>query len=94
MTLSHQEIKILADMISKEIGPIMDKRWLTIKEACSYARMSENVMRECISNGEILASRKRPGKIIVDRLSIDEYYGNDIIEDGNIFSDIAKRAGL
>lgn len=70
----------------------LTQRWLTIKEACMYAKMSKNTLMECIKSGAIKASRRRPKKIIIDRLSIDKFYESDI--EDILFEDIAKRASL
>jgi excisionase family DNA binding protein len=69
----------------------ISQRWLTVKEACLYSKMSKNTLMECIMSNEIKACKKR-GKWIIDRLSIDIYYADFEIE--TLSKDIARRAGL
>lgn len=52
------------------------QRWLTLREACRYARVSKNTLRKLIEEGHITAKRLE-GKWIVDRFSIDAFYGSD-----------------
>ncbi|OAQ21030.1 helix-turn-helix domain-containing protein [Thermosulfurimonas dismutans] len=52
------------------------QRWLTLREACRYARVSKNTLRRLIDEGYITAKRL-DGKWIVDRLSIDAFYGSE-----------------
>ena len=56
-------------------------RWLTLREACQYARVSRNTLLKLIDEGHIAAKRLE-GKWIVDRLSIDRFYAadDDIVE--------------
>lgn len=51
----------------------ISQRWLTVKEACAYAKMSRETLMQAVNLGEI-RGRKRPiGGWIIDRESIDEY---------------------
>ena len=52
------------------------QRWLTLREACRYARVSKNTLRRLIEEGHIVAKRLE-GKWIVDRFSIDAFYLSD-----------------
>lgn len=52
------------------------RRWLTMKEACQYARVSKNTLRKLIEEGHITAKRLE-GKWIIDRLSIDAFYASE-----------------
>jgi excisionase family DNA binding protein len=74
------DFKILLEAINN-LGKLVaiTQRWLTMQEACSYSKMSKNTLMECIATGNIKACKKR-GKWIVDRLSVDEYYGDGEIE--------------
>lgn len=69
----------------------ISQRWLTIKEACLYAKMSKNTLMKCVRCDEIKAT-KRGGKWIVDRQSIDAYY--EEIEFESLSIDLARRIGL
>lgn len=77
----------------KSIDRLMNisQRWLTVQEACRYAKMSRTTLMECVNSGDIKGSRRR-GKWIVDRLSIDTYYQDTEFE--NRYRDVARRAGL
>lgn len=63
------------ETIIKELVKLVSisQRWLTMREACLYAKMSKNTLMGCIADGNIKASKQR-GKWIVDRSSIDAYY--------------------
>ena len=56
-------------------------------------RASKNTLMDMIAEGQIRA-HKRPGKWIVDRESIDEFYKSGSGNDEALFQDFAKRAGL
>jgi len=51
-------------------------RWLKVKEACRYARMSRNTLMRYVRNGDICGT-KRCGFWIIDRESIDKFYSED-----------------
>jgi len=57
----------------------LSQRWLSMREACLYSKMSKNTLMECINENEIKAVKRR-GKWIVDRQSIDSYYADDEAE--------------
>lgn len=59
--------------------PESESRWLSMKEACSYAKMSKNILKARIMEGSIKATKKG-GKWIVDRRSIDSYYDDSDID--------------
>ncbi len=48
-------------------------KWLTLHEACIYARRSSNTIKKLVLEGKIYASKKG-GEWIVDRESIDRYF--------------------
>ena len=54
-------------------------RWLTIKEACEYARIKRDTLMKWLDEGYIYGS-KRSGKWIVDRKSIDNYYNEERLQ--------------
>ena len=51
-------------------------RWLTLREACQYARVSKNTLKKLIEEGHITAKRLE-GKWIIDRFSIDAFYASE-----------------
>ena len=66
-----------ADLIVREEAnatPMPIGRWLTLKEAMTYAKVkSVNTIKKWIAEGYIYA-HKRTGSWIVDRQSIDDWY--------------------
>lgn len=54
-------------------------RWLSIRQACLYASMSENKLKEHINEGDIYATKKG-GKVFVDKESIDTFMLADSAE--------------
>jgi hypothetical protein len=66
-----------ADLIVREEAnatPMPIGRWLTMKEAMTYAKVkSVNTIKKWITEGYIYA-HKRTGSWIVDRQSIDDWY--------------------
>jgi predicted site-specific integrase-resolvase len=52
-------------------------KWLSLPEACAYARRSRNTLLRHIREGKIIAS-KPDGRWIVDRESIDSFYQPEI----------------
>lgn len=54
-----------------ESMPIMPP-WLTLKEACVYARVGHHTIRQLLNNGD-LTGRRIGRKWIVSRQSIDDY---------------------
>ena len=81
MVVDSTEIAKLADLIAKEVeAAVMAKlspgRWLTLQEAMAYAKVkSTTTIRRWIDKGYIYA-HKRSGQWIVDRESIDQWYGS------------------
>jgi excisionase family DNA binding protein len=50
-------------------------KWLSLAEACVYARKSRNTLLKLIEEGRISGSRPEgSGEFIIDRESIDAYY--------------------
>jgi len=80
--IAHSDIQALASIIAKEVeanllASAVPGRWLTLKEAMSYAKVkSEDTIRRWISEGYIYA-HKRSGAWIVDRESIDDWFLSD-----------------
>lgn len=80
MELTHQDIEAIARVISREVkdavrADMNPGRWLTLPEAMAYAKVrSPDTIRRWIKEGHIHA-HKRTGQWIVDRTSIDDWYG-------------------
>ena len=51
-------------------------KWLTLHEACIYARRSLNTTKRLIEEGKIYGTKKG-GEWTVDRESIDAYFNRD-----------------
>ncbi|MCE5333297.1 MAG: helix-turn-helix domain-containing protein [Desulfobacteraceae bacterium] len=50
-------------------------KWLTMREACLYARLSRNTMKKYINAGYFSGEVADSGQWRVDRESIDAYFG-------------------
>ena len=85
MNLTHDAIAILANIIAKEVEATISARsslgrWLTLREAMNYAKVkSANTIKRWIDEGFIYGF-KRSGEWIVDRESIDDWYGSENID--------------
>lgn len=64
-------MKVSKSVKDREI--IRTMKWITLNEACLYARKSINSMVKLIVRNKIYGT-KRDGEWIVDRESIDAYY--------------------
>lgn len=84
MDINHTDLKVLGEIIAREVGDILSTRslpgrWLTLREAMEYARVkSVSTIRNWIDEGYIYAF-KRSGEWIVDRESIDDWYNSERI---------------
>jgi len=84
MDLNHNDLKMLANIIAKDVEANLSARsihgrWLTLREAMKYARVkSANTIKRWIDEGYIYGF-KRSGEWIVDRESIDDWYGSEKI---------------
>lgn len=82
MDLTHTEINGIADLIAEKIGATVmamasTNRWLTMPEACKYAGVkSKNTIKKWINDGYIYGF-KRSGDWIIDRETIDDWYGSE-----------------
>ena len=68
----------IIDSLAYKIAAIIDRpnmKWLTVKEACAYAKVKQDVMMRWIKEGHIYAIKK--GKWLIDRESIDDFYNSE-----------------
>ena len=78
MQLTSDHIKLLA----KELAPLVADliappgKWLTMGEACKYAKVCKDVMLCWLRKGHVYG-RKQGRDWIIDRESIDELYCQD-----------------
>lgn len=72
--MERTEIRKIAKIIAEElqVAAIWNK-WLTLKEACQYAKVSPNTIRRWIDEGLIYAT-KTTGAWRIDRESIDDFF--------------------
>ena len=83
------EKKILSSLIPF-LGTM---KWLTLAEACIYARCSRNTLINWMESGKIYASKPDgSGTYIIDRQSIDNYF-NELRDNARIHSRELRRAG-
>jgi excisionase family DNA binding protein len=71
----------------------MESRWLSIEEACKYGKMSRNKLLGFVRNGEIHGT-KRTGRWRIDRESIDSFFLEEDLQEGRIYVDLKRRAGI
>jgi excisionase family DNA binding protein len=75
--LNFTELEILASKIAPLIASELHvSQWLTMREACDYAKVKDDVLRKWIAKGFIYATKKG-GKWVVDRDSINSFYNRD-----------------
>lgn len=60
---------------AKETLDLSALKWLTLPEACIYARMSKNTLKKYLENGHFSGERLDSGHWRIDRESIDGYFG-------------------
>ena len=81
-TLTHDQMTDLDDLIAKRVGDAVSasatpRKWLTLEEAKKYGRVkSKATIMAWITAGYIYAFR-RSGAWVIDRESIDEWYGSE-----------------
>ncbi len=78
MINNHSDIQVLAIAIAAQVKADLQAsaapgRWLTVKEAMAYAKVSLNTIKRWVDEGHIYG-HKRTGKWIVDRESIDNWF--------------------
>jgi len=83
-----QEIKTLLQSMNDRFSVV--PRWLSMKQACAYASMSENKLMEHINADDIYATKKG-GKRFVDRESIDAFMLSDSRAAEKRFAEITRR---
>jgi len=64
-------------MFSLIIPYLSTMKWLSLDEACVYARKSRNTMLDLVKEGKIYGTKAEGGEWIVDRESIDVYYNEE-----------------
>ena len=81
-----------ATAVIEKIERLMDisQRWLSLTEACAYAKMGRAIMLQAIHDGLISGRKRQPGGWIVDRLSIDAYNSGAVMDD-HLFEKIEGR---
>ena len=82
--LTHENIESLAELVAEKILSQSRlnqtaSRWLKVKEAAEYAKVSRRKLMTWIDEGYIYGF-KRTGEWIVDRESIDQWYSSERIE--------------
>ena len=75
--MTNTELDILAEKLAAHLaGELHVSRWLTVKEACEYAKIKRDTLMKWVNEGYIYGN-KRSGKWIIDRDSIDSYYNSE-----------------
>jgi len=65
-----------ASKVITDVVILKTMKWITLQEACIYARRSVNTIKKLIQEVKIYGT-KRDGEWIVDRESIDAFYNCD-----------------
>ena len=76
--LTHTEITHLASQLATLVVQ-PQQRWLTLKEACTYAKVKREKLSKWLVDGDIYGVKK-DGKWIVDRESIDAFYNSERLQ--------------
>lgn len=58
------------DAILERLGS-PPQRWLTVRSAAAYSDLSEDSIRRLIESGKLAAHRPVRGRVLVDRLELD-----------------------
>jgi len=83
--LNHKDLNALAALIAKEVeegvlSRLSPGRWLTLQEAMDYAKVKcPKTFLKWIDRGHIYGF-KRSGQWIIDRVSIDDWYGSEKVD--------------
>ncbi len=62
---------------------MLEKRWLSTKEACWYTSLSRNTLYKLLKEEKITA-KKAGRKLLWDRYSIDEFLESETDEDRKV----------
>ncbi|MCI4625029.1 MAG: helix-turn-helix domain-containing protein [Candidatus Magnetoovum sp. WYHC-5] len=76
--------------IDIDLQALQTMKWLTLQEACVYARVSENTLSGLVKDGHIYG-RLVGGKWIIDRQSIDDYYNAERWQEQLAIMEIKRR---
>lgn len=79
-------------MLSLIIPFLGTMKWLSLDEACLYARKSRNTILDLIKEGKIYGTKAEGGEWIVDRESIDAYYNEERLALQEKLRDLRRRA--
>lgn len=83
------EITALLDEVRRLTD--LSQRWMKVREACKYAKLSRGNIVALIEAGEIRGRYRPVGGWIVDRRSIDEYNAGG---EDRAYEDLKRRCGL
>ena len=72
--MERADIQAIAKVVAEEIkAHAIWNKWMTLDEACGYAKVSRNTLRRWIDKGLIYGT-KTTGDWRIDRESIDDYF--------------------
>lgn len=78
--MTRGDINIIAEqVVASVVAGLHVSRWLTVKEACEYAKIKRDTLMRWLDEGYVYGS-KRSGKWIIDRTSIDSFYNQDRLQ--------------
>lgn len=72
--MEYKEIQAIARLVAQEIkAHAIWNKWMTVKEACDYAKVSRNTMMRWVNRGYVYGT-KTTGDWRIDRESLDAYF--------------------
>ena len=79
--LNRDDLDLLAARLFHMLRPHLvnhTPKWMSMAEACEYARMSRDTMTKLIDEGHVYAKKlaEKSGKYIIDRETIDCFLNN------------------
>ena len=77
-------------MLSLVIPFLGSMKWLSLDEACMYARKSRNTILDLIKEGSIYGTKADGGEWIVDRATIDAHYNEERLALQEKFRDLRR----
>jgi excisionase family DNA binding protein len=78
-------------MLSLIIPFLGSMKWLTLAEACIYARKSRNTLLDLIKEGRIYGTKAEGGEWIIDRETIDAHYNEERLALQEKLRDLRRR---
>lgn len=78
-TMGHEDLHSKLDVVLEQLslvlanGPRNQERYLTVKQAAEYAKISDKSVRRLLNRGVVRPLKPVNGKITIDREELDRY---------------------